>query len=231
MTTYVDISRQDIEDWLNTFPRFRGKWWLVEGRAGIYMLPLSNNVAIKFSSTVGTQDRGLSRGGASAQLRLVSLQTGQVLNKKAQGQRGFYRTINWKKNWKKGVDTFVQTYTKSADFYERIALAEDRGQTTPERGSPEPDPEKEAETQEKLNELRKLYLAAKRAGDRWTYEQFLDPRGNVVQRVKKGQPLSPKQKEILFDKFDRYADAMGKIRLGSTAAELAERYLQLRSSA
>lgn len=127
MSTYVNITRQEVEDWLDQFRSIlNGPWKLKDGRAGVYLLPLSHNVAIKFSSTVGSADVGMSRARASAQFRLVSRITGQVLNKKAQGQRGFFRTTNWQKNWVKGVQSMRAVYLKSQGFYDALAEIEDR---------------------------------------------------------------------------------------------------------
>jgi hypothetical protein len=68
----------------------------------------------------------MGRGWASMQLALISLVTKQVLNKKAQGQDHFKRTLNWRKTWKDGVERFREAYTKSQGFYEAIAIIEDR---------------------------------------------------------------------------------------------------------
>jgi len=127
MSTFVPITRDEVEDWLDQFKSIlHGRWKLQDGRAGVYLLPLSDNVAIKFSSTVGSADRGMGNARASAQFRLVSLVTGQVLNKKAQGQRGFFRTTGWKKNWVKGVSNMRAAYLKSQGFYDALAEIEDR---------------------------------------------------------------------------------------------------------
>lgn len=125
MGTYVQISRDDLEGWLDTL-RLHGKWHRVTNKAGIYLLPLADSVAVKLSSTIGTSDDAMGRGQASMQLALVSLVTGQVLNKKAQGQNHFARTTNWKKNWAEGVERMRDAYKKSQGFYDALALIENR---------------------------------------------------------------------------------------------------------
>lgn len=125
MGTYVQISREELEDWLKTLP-IKGSWRTKPGTAGVYLLPLSDNVAIKLSSTIGSKDDAMGRGRASMQLALVSLITGRVLNKKAQGQTHFKRTSNWKQTWRKGFDRLRNTYLKAQSFYEALATIEDR---------------------------------------------------------------------------------------------------------
>jgi len=123
--TYVQITRQELEDWLDDIG-FRGKWELKEGTKGIYLLHLGPNVAIKLSSTVTGQDDVRERAKASMQVRLVSTLTGQVLNKKAQGQSHFSRTTGWRKNWRKGIDRMKAAYDSSRSFYDAVAEIEDR---------------------------------------------------------------------------------------------------------
>jgi hypothetical protein len=124
-STYVQISREDLESWLSSL-RLHEKWHLVPGKAGIYLLPLSDKVAVKLSSTIGSKDDAMGRGEASMQLALVSRITGQVLNKKAQGQSHFARTINWKTNWARGVELMRDAYMKAQGFYDAIASIKDR---------------------------------------------------------------------------------------------------------
>lgn len=125
-STYVQISRDDLEEWLKTF-NLHDKAYRVPGKAGVYMLPFSETVACKLLSTIGTSDDAMGRGMASMQLALVSRVTGQTVNKKAQGQSHFARTTNWKKNWAEGVERMRDAYTKSAGFYDALASIKDRG--------------------------------------------------------------------------------------------------------
>jgi hypothetical protein len=62
------------------------------------------------------------------QLSLISIVTGKVLNKKAQGQSHFKRTTNWKATWVKGIKRIEDAYKKSQGFYDALALIEDRDQ-------------------------------------------------------------------------------------------------------
>ena len=124
--TYVQIDRDELESWLNGLPHLTGKAQRVPGRAGVYVLPLSDFVGVRLSSTIGSSDDAVERGKASMQLALVSLITGQVLNKKAQGQSHFKRTVNWKTTWKEGIDRMREAYTKSQGFYDGVARIHDR---------------------------------------------------------------------------------------------------------
>ena len=123
MSTYVQIDREDIERWLT---RNRWDWKRKPGTAGIYLLELSPGVAISFSSTVGGADTAKGHADASANMRLISLITGQTLNKKARGQSRFHRTLKWEKNWQDGLLRLRAAYEKSQGFYDAIAEIEDR---------------------------------------------------------------------------------------------------------
>ena len=127
-TTYVQITREEFEEWLTSI--FHNNWSLKQGTVGVYIAELSKNVGIEISSTVGSENQALSVGNAAMQMRLVSLITKKVLNKKAQGQSHFKRTLNWRETLKKAVENFKSTYLKSATFYEAIATIADRDQYT-----------------------------------------------------------------------------------------------------
>lgn len=127
--TYVQISRDELETWLNTLP-FKGSWRRdkINGReyAGVYLIPLSDLVGVRLSSTIGSKDDAMGRGEASMRLSLVSLITGQTLNKKAMGQNHFNRTTNWQKTWRIGFDRMKEAYTQSQGFYDALAPIKDR---------------------------------------------------------------------------------------------------------
>jgi hypothetical protein len=125
--TYVQISREDLEQWLDTLG-MKMPWKRQPNRAGIYLLPLSPVVAIKLSSTIGSKDDAMGVGKASMQLSLVSTVTGQTLNKKAQGQGHFKRTTNWRATWKDGIERMEAAYVKAKGFYDALAVIEDRDQ-------------------------------------------------------------------------------------------------------
>lgn len=121
--TYVDISRDDFEDWLSTQGR---KWSLKPGTAGVYQLHLSDSVAVEINSTLGRAGQNMGRANASMSMKLVSTVTGQTLNRKAQGQKYFTRTQNWRANLAKGVERMKAAYKKASSFYEAIAEVENR---------------------------------------------------------------------------------------------------------
>jgi len=121
---FVQISEDELDDWLNSLPGLR--WKKKSGTAGIFLAPLSRNVAIKLSSTIGTRAEAMGRGKASMNLALVSLVTDNVLNKKAMGQARFHRTTNWRKTWAEGVKRMEEAYLKSKGFYEALAVIKDR---------------------------------------------------------------------------------------------------------
>lgn len=123
--TYVQISREELEAWLDSIG-YRGKWKRDPKYAGVYLIELSPTVGVKLSSTIGSKDDAMGVGQASMQLALVSLVTGRVLNKKAQGQSHFKRTTGWAKTWAGGIDTMKKAYLASADFYDAISVIADR---------------------------------------------------------------------------------------------------------
>jgi hypothetical protein len=166
--SYVQISREEIEEWLDSLG-IRG-WYLKPGRAGIYVLPLSAHVGIVVSSTVGTKDDAKGKGQASMKLRLESLHTGQVLNKKAMGQSHFKRTLNWRSTWKEGVERVRQAYVSSQGFYDSIAQVEDR----------------EAYMQEWTSKIESI--------SGWIQNDFLR---SLHDRVEKGGVLTDKQKDAI----------------------------------
>lgn len=125
MASYVDITRDEFEGWLNS-TKFRGKWSQKKGTAGIFVLPLSETVAIELSSSLSGKGETMGHGEASMSMKLVSLITGQTLNKVAQGQNHWKRTINWAKNLEVGLDRMEDAYRKSSAFYDAIAAIKDR---------------------------------------------------------------------------------------------------------
>ncbi|MDB4278145.1 hypothetical protein N9917_00945 [Deltaproteobacteria bacterium] len=127
LAAYVQLTREEFEDWLDSIG-FRGKWKLQQGRGGVYLLKLSDSVAIAINSTTGSRGEVMKKGKASMSLRLMSSVTGRTLNRKAQGQKYFARTLNWRKNWAKGVDRMKDAYNKSQDWYDTIATIADREQ-------------------------------------------------------------------------------------------------------
>jgi hypothetical protein len=115
---YVNISRQDLEGWLDS--NF-GSWSRVVGKAGVYLIHLSDRVAVKLSSTQKDTGGSVSKGNASMNLSLVSRVDGSLLNRKARDRKYFQRTTNWRTTWKKGVDHWISIYEDKDEFYEKIA--------------------------------------------------------------------------------------------------------------
>ena len=124
--TYVQLTRDEFEDWLTRdlgFPP--SDWRLKPGRGGVYQLFLSPTVAIEINSTTGAQDAVMDRGDASMSMWLASRVNGKVLNRKAMERSHFKRTKNWRKTWKEGIDSMKAAYLGAKDFYDRMASIED----------------------------------------------------------------------------------------------------------
>lgn len=132
MSTYVCITREDLESWLTHImqaePYLKGLWHRDPRYEGIYLLPLSDHVAVKLSSTIGCDSAVMGVGQASMQLSLVSRHTGRTVNKKAQGQDHFKRTVNWRKTWLDGIERMYSAYIGAASFYDKIAQIENQDQ-------------------------------------------------------------------------------------------------------
>ena len=116
--SYINITRQELEDWLTS--HFH-KWSRKSSREGIYLIHLSDRVGIKLASTQASTDTSMGRGQASMNLTLVSLVNGHVLNRKARDRKHFKRTTNWRKTWLKGVEYWMGIYNDNPSFYEKIA--------------------------------------------------------------------------------------------------------------
>jgi hypothetical protein len=165
--TYVQLTRDEFEEWLTRDLGFSpSEWRLKPGRGGVYQLFLSPTVAIEVNSTTGAQDAVMGRGNASMSLWLASRVNGKVLNKKAMGQSHFARTLNWRENWKKGVERMKDAYLKSKDFYDRLASIED------------------------LDQYKQDTLALIERDPNWQNDPFLSDMHDKVQR---GSILSEKQ--------------------------------------
>jgi len=120
---YVDISRQELEDWLDSLSQ---KWTRDLRTSGIYFIHFSDVVAVKLSSSQTSSYGSMGYAEGSMKLSLVSLVTKQLLNKKDADRSHFKRTTNWKKTWKEGVDHWESVYKQAKGFYDRIAVIEDR---------------------------------------------------------------------------------------------------------
>ena len=116
--SYKMISRTELEGWLDD----GGYSWTRSGQtAGVYNIRLSDEVAIKISSTIGSRDDAMGRGRASMNMMLVSLVNGRCLNRKARDRKHFKRTTGWKSTWTEGIIHWEGVFSKCPHFYNRIA--------------------------------------------------------------------------------------------------------------
>jgi hypothetical protein len=121
--SYERITRHQLEGWLNRSPFA----WSRDARtAGVYLVHVSDCVAIKLSSTIGCTDDAVGRGRASMNLSLVSRSTGSCLNRKARDRKHFQRTSGWQGTWADGLLYWRGVFLKCPAFYDRIALDTDR---------------------------------------------------------------------------------------------------------
>ena len=188
---YVEITREDLEGWLRS--NFGSKWNRDTKYQGVYLIHLSDAVAIKLTSTIGAtgQVRGLGR--ASMSLSLVSrLIDRPPLNRKAKDRKSFMRTKGWKKTWLAGVRHWQGVYEKSADFYDKIGRGEDPSSKPSAGNAYQPD-------EEFLGKLRQLWVAARGRSDDWTQEFAASVGKQVKQR-----PPTDKQKSLAERKFREY---------------------------
>ena len=121
-TDYIKITKAEIEAWLRE--NYPSKWELELPTKGIYLVKLSDEVAIKFSSTVTKHAAVRAYAKASVRMMLVSLVNGRCLNAKAKDRKHFQRTKGWKKTWLEGLRHWEGVYGKCPDFYNRIAHQE-----------------------------------------------------------------------------------------------------------
>lgn len=120
---YVQFTRHDFESWLTSV---NNKWKLKPGTTGIYIIPLSDTVAVEVSSSMTGRGDVVEYAGASMGAKLVSLVTGFTLNKVAQGQDHVKRTDNWRINLGKVIGRLVDAYQKSSAFYDALATIRNR---------------------------------------------------------------------------------------------------------
>lgn len=197
--TYVSITREEFEDWLNSVKRvLHTPWVRVQGKAGVYIIKFSDNVGLRVSSSIGRKDEGMRSGKAAIHFALVSMVDDRVINKKALGQSRFNRTTNWRENLLKGVRTMKAAYNKAQNFYEEIAL---KPRNRPSRLNPmgpqdEVDFHTEGTYQVLTREMRDHYLRNKDVWERiealpgWANNSFLKslhtqaktPRKNISDR-------------------------------------------------
>lgn len=122
-TTWVSISREEVEQWLTSLP---WRWTRDQQKAGVYFVHLSDYVGVKVQTTIGSSDVSKDYAQASTKMALVSLVTHLPLNKKDADRSHFKRTTNWRKTWADGVKHWASVYDKASLFYDKIARVEDR---------------------------------------------------------------------------------------------------------
>ena len=116
--SYAPITRDELEAWLTRSPFS----WSREGQtAGVYLVHVSDNVAIKLASTIGSRDDVMGRGQASMNLSLISRVNGRCLNRKARDRKHFKRTSGWTGTWADGLLFWEGVFLKCPAFYDRIA--------------------------------------------------------------------------------------------------------------
>jgi len=121
VATYVPITREDFETWLDSLGH---RWRRAPGKEGVYLVELSPEVAVHVSSSVGSQDVAMGRARGAMYMRLVSTKTGRTLNKKDVGQSKFYRTEGWRDTLRKAFDRLRQAYMKAKGFYDKLATVD-----------------------------------------------------------------------------------------------------------
>jgi hypothetical protein len=113
--TYVQIQRDDFENWLFSHcPVFER----VEGKQGVYAIPVSDDVVLYISTSIGREDQAVAKGRGACHMKLQGRHNGQCLNRKDLGQSRFNRTTGWKDNWAAGIERMFTAYNKHAAFYD-----------------------------------------------------------------------------------------------------------------
>lgn len=200
---YIQISREDLEGWLRR--NFGSKWSRDQQFQGVYLIHLSDSVAVKLTSSIGRTDQVRGLGKASMKLTLVSRVTGRTLNRKDKDRKSFMRTKGWEKTWLAGVRHWEKVYQKYPDFYDRIGRGEDA----------EPRSQSSAYTPDEsfIARLRLLWLAASRAGDDYV-------KGFAEDVGKRSKEREPSKNQIAFaeKQFRKY-----RIRDASVASRYAAR--------
>jgi len=119
MASYVQITREELEDWLRAeAPQAIRS----EDHTGVYIIPVSSNVAVYLSTSIGSEDKAVAKGRGACHMKLVSRITDRTLNRKGLQQTRYNRTSGWRKNWMEGMARMVAVYTEHREFYERLAL-------------------------------------------------------------------------------------------------------------
>ncbi len=192
---YVDITREELEDWLRT--NFGNGWNRDTKYKGVYLIHMSESVAVKLTSTIGVTGQVRGLGKASMKLSLVSRKIDRPpLNAKARDRKSFMRTKGWKKTWLAGVRHWQGVYENNADFYDTIGAGEKPQSRTKEY----------IPNNEMLRKLRELWVAARGRSDDWT-QGFAESVGKQV----KNRPLTKKQEDLANRKFREYRISTSRV--------------------
>jgi hypothetical protein len=114
--TYVQIQRDTFENWLFAqCPVFER----AEGKQGVYTIPVSDDVVLYISTSIGREDQAVAKGRGACHMKLQGRHNGQCLNRKDLGQSRFNRTTGWRTNWAKGIERMFAAYEKHSDFYDQ----------------------------------------------------------------------------------------------------------------
>ena len=161
--TYHLITRDELEAWLDESPF---PWDHKYG--GIYHIHLSEHVAVKLSSTIGSRDDAMGKGKASADMVLASRVNGRCINRKAKDRDHFKRTSGWRKRWLEGLLHWRGVFNKCPGFYNRIAQEEPRRKAA---SKPKPKPMSEMTKEERMAEYsRRIDENSKRDDIRYAKE-------------------------------------------------------------
>lgn len=114
--TYVQIQRDTFENWLFAqCPVFERD----EGKQGVYKIPVSDDVVLYISTSIGREDQAVAKGRGACHMKLQGRHNGRCLNRKDLGQSRFNRTTGWRTNWAKGIERMFAAYEKHSDFYDQ----------------------------------------------------------------------------------------------------------------
>lgn len=185
MSRYVAIKREDFENFLRKFPF---PFELKQGRRGVYILKLSENVGLAINSTIGEEVKKV--GHASIKLNFVSLHPEKFhrtiygyskIMAKVVKKKYLQRSKNWEKTLEDAVNKCVAFYKQSLNWFEKIAVPEGAQPSTQKQ---------EVQIDSKI-EADKLSIRGIKG---WEGINFLN---SLMERLEKGYHLSQKQREAL----------------------------------
>jgi hypothetical protein len=192
--TYVQIQRDTFENWIFTqCPVFER----VEGKQGVYLIPVSDDVVLYISTSIGREDTAVAKGRGACHMKLQGRHNGQCLNRKDLGQTRFNRTTGWAKNWAAGIERLFAAYEKHSDFYDQ------RGRET--------QPEYAARVKAEMANLRGSFFDSLRDQmdrGRWLSAKQMGAIERALEKVSQAPAASPEVNRAiaLRDKADQVND-------------------------